>query len=283
MSYNSYCDRELNRITGNTGGPQIVNAQTFDSTTGKPIVDECALCRAVFENAKCLTTRKECGPNNEQYRIENFLDKIEAKTSEDAEGGDEHCVLNVNYKAGKGGAAQTRSEFNFGASPGQIKNMITAANAGEPEHHTWTGGMGWMGWSAIYFAPIEVLCNAVSNHVLCEDYVHKMRKHMCANDVKDDGYHAKSRDIIAALDYGLMSQSRERSTSKQACECAGFCTPKLEKEVMQGFKEFLKKKTNTLTKKFKQMFETTGKESLQIAYEESLIRDKLSQCEGTWC
>jgi len=127
------------------------------------------------------------------------------------------------------------------------------------------------------------LCNAVSNHVLCEDYVNKMRKRMCANDVYDDGYHAKSRDIIAALDYGLMSQSRERSTSKQACECAGFCTPKLEKEVMQGFKEFLKKKTNTLTKKFKQMFETTGKESLQIAYEESLIRDKLSQCEGTWC
>ncbi len=208
LSYSSYCDRELNRITGNTGGPTIVNAQTFDSATGKPIVDQCALCRAVFENAKCLTTRKGCGPNNEQYKIENFLEKIKTKTSRNPYHPGAHCVLNTNYKAGRRGA-QNNAEFNFGASPGQIKEMIEKGE--KMEHHTWTGGMGWMGWSSIYFGPIEVLCNAVSNQVLCEDFVHKMRKHMCADDVHDDGYHAKSRDLITALDYGLMGQSRERT------------------------------------------------------------------------
>ena len=283
LSYSSYCDRELNRITGNTGGPSIVKAQTTDSATGKPIVDECALCRAVFENAKCLSTRKECGPNNEQYRIETFINKIKDKTQPlgvDGNHTDNQCVLNKEYKP-RQGAHNEDADFHFGASPRQIQEMIDELNPDKKTtHRTWTGGMGWMGWSAIYFAPVEVLCTAVSNHVLCEDFVHKMRKHMCADDLHDDGFHAKSRDVIAALDYGLMGLSRERSTSKQACECAGFCTPKIDDAAMAGFKDYMKTKLNSLGKQIKQVFETTGKESLKIAYEESLIRARLSQCEG---
>ena len=123
------------------------------------------------------------------------------------------------------------------------------------------------------------MCNTVSNPVLCEDFINKMRNKICADELKDDEYHAKSRDLISALDFGLMGQSRERSTAKQACECAGFCTPQIDQEVAAGFKQYVKKQTKGFKKKIKAFFDASP-ESLEVAYEESLIRERLSRCEG---
>ena len=179
LSYSSICDRELNRITGNTGGPYIVEAQTFDEATGKPIVDHCAICKAVFENAKCLTTRRECGPKNDQHKIENYLKEINDKITR------QKCILNDKYKDGRG--SDEGQEFTFGASPAKVQQLITDMNKGdETEKHTWTGGLGWMGWSSLYFAPSEV-CLSLSLSLFAPSHTLEKFAHFKSRTKPDTG------------------------------------------------------------------------------------------------
>jgi len=193
MNYGSFCDRELTRIMGDAGGSimSIVKVTKRSPTTGRELQDTCALCKAVFENAKCLATRTDCGPNNEKVPFEPNVIFEKADKS--------NCVLNPKYLDGD-------QEFKNGASPKwTLENKNT-----QDVTKTWTdGGTGWMGWSAIYFAPTEVLCHTVSNHVVCKEFVNMLRKKICVDDMQDESYHSRARDLIAAIDFGMNGISKE--------------------------------------------------------------------------
>ena len=194
MNYGSFCDRELTRIMGDAGGSimSIVKVTKRSPTTGRELQDTCALCKAVFENAKCLATRTDCGPNNEKVPFEPNVIFEKADKS--------NCVLNPKYLDGD-------QEFKNGASP---KWTLKHKNNTQDVTNTWTdGGTGWMGWSAIYFAPTEVLCHTVSNHVVCKEFVNMLRKKICVDDMQDESYHSRARDLIAAIDFGMNGISKE--------------------------------------------------------------------------
>ena len=85
------------------------------------------------------------------------------------------CDFNANYKD------LTSDSLPTGALPTNVKKWCANQNMKQwtALKSKWHGNTGWMGWSAVLFGPEEVLCDKVSNQIVCHDFVRRLREKAC--------------------------------------------------------------------------------------------------------
>eukprot|EP00939_MAST-03C_sp_MAST-3C-sp1_P001842 g1842.t1 len=275
-NYNKLCERELASLTAGQQTKIISSVTRLDSKTGREVTDKCALCMAVYENAKCLATRKECGPRNAEipFDTKENRDMLIELISEGT------CELNEGYNA----AGSDRDAS--GALPGMVKSWLAmtkkkgrerlnALKKWNSQKAKFAGGTGWMGWSAILFAPSEVLCDKTSNTIVCQSFVKALRQDLCRSPADETAVHMRRSALIAALDFGSKGENVDATTARSSCECSGYCVPEIDTK--KGWQLHFESSTSrgwagiVISNIF-------HKEAMRVQYEESLIRDELETC-----
>ena len=183
----------------------------------------------------------------------------------------EDCDFNTNYKDFASASHAT------GALPGEVKTWCAGKNKKEwtaLKAH-WHGNTGWMGWSAVLFGPEEVLCDKVSNQIVCHDFLRRLREKRCTSAGEETGTHVRRSSLISALDFGARGEKAEATSSRSACECAGYCTPSIESKA--NWELFYESNTERGWVSIA-LSNAINKEGMKIQYEESLIRDELNNC-----
>ena len=56
-NYGKVCDHELAALTDGGISKIVTSVTKVDPKTGRTVQDQCAMCMAVYDNAKCLTTQ----------------------------------------------------------------------------------------------------------------------------------------------------------------------------------------------------------------------------------
>jgi hypothetical protein len=261
-NYGKMCDRELAALTQGGMTKMVTSVTRKDPRTGRVTPDTCAMCMAVYDNAKCLTTQNECGENSENIKFVKLKPTISKLIS------DNHCSLNDNYKRADGTVT--------GAMPAEVKTWLGSSTL-KLDKSEWQGRNGWMGWSALLFAEKRHLCNKVTNKIVCEQFVEKLRREFCLPEASDTIINRQRNKLIAALDFGVKGASADETTARDACECSSFCTPKVDPPE-SGFSawvdEFWQKKNFVKTV----LDSTVNKAHLAEMYRESLVQQDLMQC-----
>ena len=134
-----------------------------------------------------------------------------------------------------------------------------------------------MGWSTLLFAEKEHLCYKVTNKLLCEQFVDRLRQDFCLPEAENTVVNRQRNRLIAALDFGVKGEIADETVGRDACECAGFCTPPVEVP-QEGFGAWLK---DLYVKRgfLKSVLDATlNKKYLQEMYRETLVQEELKQC-----
>jgi hypothetical protein len=183
----------------------------------------------------------------------------------------EKCDLNAMYKNMASDALPT------GALPSAVKKWIENKDMKhwKASKSTWQGNTGWMGWSAVLFGPDEVLCDKVSNQIVCHDFLRRLRETHCTSAGDETGQHVRRSALISALDFGARGETPDSTTSRSACECAGFCVPEIE--ARDKWELFYESNTERGWASIA-LSNAINKDGMRIQYEESLIRDELQTC-----
>lgn len=183
----------------------------------------------------------------------------------------EECDFNSNY----GNSA--RDSLPTGALPLHVKKWSgdEIMKQWQALKSTWHGNTGWMGWSAILFGPEEVLCDKVSNQIVCHDFLRRLRENTCTSAGEETGTHVRRSSLISSLDYGARGEKPDATTSRSACECAGYCVPNIESKA--NWELFYVSNTERGWISIA-LSNAINKEGMKIKYEESLIRDELNNC-----
>jgi hypothetical protein len=261
-NYGKVCDRELSAMTQGGMSKIVTSVTKKDPQTGRVLQDTCAMCMAVYDNAKCLTTQNECGENSENIKFVKSKAHIQTVLS------DMQCRLNPAYQRIDGKVT--------GAMPEEVNTWLDSATL-KLDKSEWKGRNGWMGWSAILFAKTRLLCHKVTNKLVCDQFVENLRREFCLPEASNTITNRQRNRLIAALDFGVKGVSADETTARDACECASFCTPAVEipKKGFAAFMNDLWKRQN-LVKII--LDKTVNQEYLTEIYRESLVQQDLMQC-----
>merc|ERR1711871_1282412 len=146
-NYGKLCDRELAALTKGVMSQIVSQVTKQDERTGRTVDDPCALCMVVYDNAKCLTSQKECGPAGESIPFKNAKEEVSAILKQ------HQCRLNPLYKS---------AHVNLpGALPEDVSKWING-DTKTLSTKGWSGRNGWLGWSALLFGRIDILCDKVT-------------------------------------------------------------------------------------------------------------------------
>jgi hypothetical protein len=137
-----------------------------------------------------------------------------------------------------------------------------------------------MGWSAILFAEKKHLCNKVSNKLVCEQFIDHLRREFCLPETQNTVITRQRNRLIAALDFGVKGISSDETTARDACECANFCSPKVDTHqvLKQGMKGFVNKELYQMGDDKRIVDSVSNQDYLAEMYREELITQELVQC-----
>jgi hypothetical protein len=105
----------------------------------------------------------------------------------------------------------------------------------------------------------------------------KLRYDFCLPEADNTITNRQRNRLISALDFGVKGKVADETSGRDACECAGYCTPKVtpEEKGLSGFLEdaFIKKGF------LKSILDaTSNKKYLKELYRESLVQEELQNC-----
>ena len=261
-NHGKVCDRELSAMTQGGMSKMVTSVTRKDLRTGRVIQDTCAMCMAMYDNAKCLTTQNECGENSENIKF------VKVKSSLSNMLGEKQCRLNDAYKRPDGSVT--------GAMPEEVNTWLSSSTL-KLDKSEWKGRNGWMGWSAVLFAEKRHLCHKVTNKLVCEQFVEKLRREFCLPEASNTIVNRQRNKLIAALDFGVKGVSADETTARDACECSNFCTPNVEIPdggLASWVSDLWKKQSLMKTV----LDKTVNKDYLAEMYRESLVQQDLMQC-----
>ena len=261
-NYGKVCDRELSALTHGGQTKMVTSVTRQDPRTGRVVQDTCAMCMAIYDNAKCLTTQNECGENSESIKItkfkELFIDVL--KRSE--------CTLNKEYDTCEPDCKMT------GAMPSDVDAWISPTNQ-KLNKKSWKGRNGWMGWSTILFAEKRHLCHKVTNKLVCEQFIDKLRREFCLPAAENTIVNRQRNRLIAALDFGVKGIPSDETSARDACECANFCSPVVTVP-KEGLKSFIEDMGKGIVKTV--IDAAFNKDYINEMYRETLVQQELMQC-----
>ena len=279
-NYGRMCDRELAVLTGGETTKIVAEVVKTDEKTGRRVNDICAICRAVYDNAKCLATRRDCSDgsgalNDKALLLKHQKEKIRGILKAGK------CHLNDEYST----VASPSGEGATGALPKQVQDWVDGDGKlilrGGQRGDTGGGwqGNGWMGWSAILFAEPRLLCNKVSNKVVCQSFVEKMRRTMCLGDADETMENRMRHRLVTALDFGARGNSPDQTTARDACECATYCVPEVPEPTKGAIKQFLDSTLDTKKGLIAATHDLAWRGSAnEERYREAKYREAMSSC-----
>lgn len=246
-----------------------VNGKSSNAESG---VDECSLCKVMFEKASCLSTSAgNCGeaPRHKLVDVEAVIQEQVESSEHSKKEEKPACKLNENY------VEKEKVNAAKGATPHEVNLWINKDTPFARQNKMTTS---WMGWSAILFANKEVLCHDSENPLACQNWVSsKLREEIC-EDTKTVSLMSRKRlRLMTAIDFGVRGKTPDLTTATDACECAQFCTPDFNEETWYNDAKLWKKETGFTTN----YIIKTNKDKFKAAYKSHLEKDSLAMCTGS--